>query len=71
MSELPELLKLVRVWVEKAERDLKNAEHTLTPGDDCPFDDVFFALQGRRGGIVPVCLRWNVLGWIGPTRTRR
>lgn len=45
MSELSELFKLVRAWVEKAEHDLKTAEHTLKLGDDCPFDTVCFHAQ--------------------------
>ncbi|QQR80764.1 MAG: HEPN domain-containing protein [Deltaproteobacteria bacterium] len=40
-----ELIHVVREWVEKAEHDLKNAEHTLTLGDDCPFDTVCFHAQ--------------------------
>ncbi len=45
MSEPSELTRLVRAWVEKAEHDLKNAEHTLTLGDDCPIDTVCFHAQ--------------------------
>ena len=45
MNESPELVALVRAWVEKAEHDLKNAEHTLTLGDDCPVDTVCFHAQ--------------------------
>lgn len=36
---------LVRAWVVKAEHDLRNAEHTLTLQDDCPFDTVAFHAQ--------------------------
>ena len=25
-------------WVQRAENDLRNAQYTLTMGDDCPFD---------------------------------
>lgn len=33
-------------WLEKAEHDLRNAEHTLTlDDDDCPFDTVCFHAQ--------------------------
>lgn len=35
----------IRRWIEKAEHDLKNAEHTLTLGDDCPIDTVCFHAQ--------------------------
>jgi HEPN domain-containing protein len=31
--------------VEKAENDLKNAVHTLKPGDECPTDTVCFHAQ--------------------------
>jgi HEPN domain-containing protein len=31
-----------RPWVEKAENDLRNAEHTLTMAEGCPFDTVAF-----------------------------
>ncbi len=45
MSEAPEVLAVVRQWVEKAEHDLRNAEHTLTLTEDCPFDTVCFHAQ--------------------------
>ena len=35
----------IQRWVDKAEHDLKNAEHTLTLGDDCPVDTVCFHAQ--------------------------
>ncbi len=34
--------KIAAQWVEKAEHDLRNAEHTLTLAEDCPFDTVCF-----------------------------
>ena len=34
-----------RDWVERAEHDLRTAEHTLTLVDDCPFDTVCFHAQ--------------------------
>ncbi len=37
--------RCVRLWVEKAENDLTNAEHTLTMGSGCPFDTVCFHTQ--------------------------
>ena len=40
MSVRPDLLNVVRQWVIKAGNDLKNAEHTLTMGEDCPLDTV-------------------------------
>lgn len=45
MTPLPDAE--IRRWVEKAEHDLKNAEHTLTLGDDCPVDTVCFHAQQR------------------------
>lgn len=40
-----EALKLVRQWMERAEDDLRNAEHTLTLGEDCPVGTVCFHAQ--------------------------
>lgn len=37
-----EVLKLVRQWVERAEEDLRNAEHTLTLEKGCPLGTVCF-----------------------------
>jgi len=45
MSEQRERSALVRGWVVKAEHDLRNAEHTLTLDEDCPFDTVAFHAQ--------------------------
>ena len=45
MSVPPERLHLVRQWVVKAEHDLRNANHTLTMGNDCPYDTVCFHAQ--------------------------
>ena len=45
MSIPPEALELVKGWIEKAENDLKNAEHTLKLTDDCPYDTVCFHSQ--------------------------
>ena len=45
MSVLPEVISLVRQWVEKAEEDLRTAEHTLTLEDDCPYGTVCFHAQ--------------------------
>ena len=38
-------LEIVSQWVEKAEHDLRNAEHTLTLQEDCPFDTVCYHAQ--------------------------
>ena len=45
MSVSPENLQVVHQWIEKAEHDLKNAEHTLTLEEDCPFDTICFHAQ--------------------------
>ena len=45
MSVSPENLQVARQWIEKAEHDLKNAEHTLTLEENCPFDTVCFHAQ--------------------------
>lgn len=45
MSESPESLEVAHQWIEKAEHDLRNAEHTLTLEEDCPFDTVCFHAQ--------------------------
>lgn len=34
-----------RDWVQRAENDLRNAEHTLTLVEDCPFDTVCYHAQ--------------------------
>jgi hypothetical protein len=46
MTEPRDQLRPVRQWLEKAEHDLLNAEHTLTIRDEeCPFDTVCFHAQ--------------------------
>lgn len=46
MSDPGDRAPVVRQWVQKAENDLRNAEHTLTlQGSDCPFDTVCFHAQ--------------------------
>ena len=45
MTAPPEPISLVRQWVEKAEEDLRTAEHTLTLGDNCPYGTVCFHAQ--------------------------
>ena len=45
MSVPPEVISLVRQWVDKAEEDLRTAEYTLTLGDDCPYGTVCFHAQ--------------------------
>ena len=41
----PEQAHLIRQWIEKAEEDHTNAEHTLTLRDDCPVSTVCFHSQ--------------------------
>lgn len=45
MSKPPDLIHLLRQWVEKAEHDLLTAEHTLKLKRNCPFDTVCFHAQ--------------------------
>jgi HEPN domain-containing protein len=45
MSEPHENSGTVRQWIEKAEHDITNAEHTLTLRKNCPFDTVCFHAQ--------------------------
>jgi HEPN domain-containing protein len=45
MNEPPENATIVGQWVERAEHDFRNAEHTLTLEKDCPFDTVCFHAQ--------------------------
>lgn len=42
---LPPAYDVARQWVEKAEHDLKTAEHTLTLKENCPYDTVCFHAQ--------------------------
>ena len=45
MNELPEFIREVRQWIEKAEHDLTAAEYTMKLQDDCPFDTICFHAQ--------------------------
>lgn len=45
MSAPPERGNVVRQWIQKAENDLLNAEHTLTLAERCPFDTICFHAQ--------------------------
>ena len=45
MNDRPETSSSAHQWVEKAEHDLINAEHTLTLEKNCPFDTVCFHAQ--------------------------
>ena len=37
--------EIARLWAEKAENDLLNAEHTLKMKSNCPFDTICFHSQ--------------------------
>jgi HEPN domain-containing protein len=45
MSGTPEGTRAVLAWFEKAQNDLRNAEHTLTLEEGCPVDTVCFHAQ--------------------------
>lgn len=42
MNGAPSASNVAAQWVEKAEHDLRNAEHTLTLAVNCPYDTVCF-----------------------------
>lgn len=57
MTEPRDVAKQVRQWIEKAEHDLRNAEHTVTIRDEeCPFDTVCFHAQQ--------CAEKYLKGWL-------
>jgi len=61
MTELRDPARQVRQWIEKAEHDLRNAEHTLTIRDEeCPFDTVCFHAQQ--------CVEKYLKGWLASRR---
>lgn len=45
MTDGIEPLQVARQWVEKAEEDLTNAQHTLTLKERCPFGTICFHAQ--------------------------
>lgn len=45
MNQKAEALEIIKIWIQKAENDLKNANHTMLMGDNCPFDTVCFHAQ--------------------------
>ncbi|MBP8130926.1 MAG: HEPN domain-containing protein [Candidatus Hydrogenedentes bacterium] len=59
MHGYDELVAVVREWVVKAENDLKNAAHTLKPGQDCPTDAVCFHAQQCVGKYLKALLVWR------------
>jgi HEPN domain-containing protein len=50
--------RTVRLWLEKARNDLRNAEHTLTMAAECPFDTICYHAQQ----CVEKCLK-GLLVW--------
>ncbi|MGD0199135.1 MAG: HEPN domain-containing protein [Bryobacteraceae bacterium] len=60
MSAAPGDVELVRQWVRKAENDLRNAQHTLTLAEDCPYDTVCFHAQQCAEKYLK-----GLLAWIG------
>ncbi|MBI5638217.1 MAG: HEPN domain-containing protein [Nitrospinae bacterium] len=61
MNAPPDKGRLVRQWIEKAEHDLRTAEHTLTLKDDCPFDTVCFHAQQCAEKYLKGLLAFNAL----------
>lgn len=45
MTDGIEPLQVARQWVEKAEEDLTNAQHTLTLKERCPYGTICFHAQ--------------------------
>jgi len=45
MKKSDKEIKIILKWVEKAENDLVNAEHTLTLTNNCPYDTVCYHSQ--------------------------
>ncbi len=66
MSGGPDLSDAVKQWIEKAENDLRNATHTLTLEEDCPFDTVCFHAQQCAEKYLKALLLWAGLD---PPRT--
>lgn len=62
MSGAPDVIRLVRMWVEKAEEDLLVAQRLLSPGEPCLFSSVCFHAQQAVEKYVKRCLspvRWT------------
>jgi HEPN domain-containing protein len=58
MSDNPEVARMVRLWVQKAENDLTNATYMLTMEEDCPFDTVCFHAQQCVEKYLKALLTW-------------
>ena len=59
MSGRPDRLLEAHRWAEKADHDLRNAEHTLLLEDDCPFDTVCFHAQQCVEKYLKAALIWR------------
>ena len=59
MSGRPDRLVEANQWAEKADHDLRNAEHTLLIEDDCPFDTVCFHAQQCVEKYLKAALIWR------------
>lgn len=54
-----EIIFTLRLWVQKAEHDLRNAEYTLTLLEDCPFDTICYHAQQCVEKYLKALLIWN------------
>ncbi|MHB1342770.1 MAG: HEPN domain-containing protein [Thermoleophilia bacterium] len=59
MSGRPDRLAEAHRWAEKADHDLRNAEHTLLLDEDCPFDTVCFHAQQCVEKYLKAALIWQ------------
>jgi HEPN domain-containing protein len=59
MAGLPDRLAVVHAWVQKAEHDLRTAEHLLTLRADCPFDMVCFHAHQCVEKYLKALLLWH------------
>jgi HEPN domain-containing protein len=59
MSGRPDRLLEAQRWAEKADHDLRNAEHTLLLEVDCPFDTVCFHAQQCVEKYLKAALIWQ------------
>ena len=59
MFDNPEVVRIVRQWVGKAENDLTNATHALKLGRRCPTDTVCFHAQQCIEKYLKALLAWR------------
>ncbi len=55
----PEVIAVIRQWVQKADNDLKTAAHTLKLGDKAPTDTVCFHIQQCVEKYLKALLVWR------------